>query len=344
MEKKIAHAWKLNMDYDEDPGLFIGPLLHGELRKTIRKPGQRYIRTEGKYKGCLSIWTRSCLQRCVWGSVQRQRKCRTCSKPFWAGKGGKTSRKNCSYRCQIVYNMKNCVKKCREGDLLTVLSELRAGWVKKNKKWAKRYNKPELKAPSRKEVAQLLIEQDKKCASCGNEIIVTARNKKYIPKMISVDRIDNKKQYSMENIQITCLYCNRAQSCYEGPIWDWIMEALRGERDHFPFQEEEYHSGGKINQYCPWNVAAKDKIKGNDEFNKLLIDGEWFNKRFKKIGGDTGGKSEQSGLPFFIGKMERCPLNPVLTELIMYLTRMRLLRAFYSRRGTKSRILKIIVG
>ena len=133
--------------------------------------------------------------------------------------------------------------------------------------------------------------------------------------MISVDRIDNKKQYSMENIQITCLYCNRAQSCYEGPIWDWIMEALRGERDHFPFQEEEYHSGGKINQYCPWNVAAKDKIKGNDEFNKLLIDGEWFNKRFKKIGGDTGGKSEQSGLPFFIGKMERCPLNPSVDRI-----------------------------
>jgi len=135
MEKKIAHTWKLNMDYPDDPGLFIGPLLHGERRKTIRKPGQRYIRTEGKYKGCLSIW---CCHntRGVWGSVQVRVECRTCSKPFWAGKGGKTSRKSCSYRCQVKYNMKNCVKKCQGGCLLTVLSELRPGWVKKNRKWA----------------------------------------------------------------------------------------------------------------------------------------------------------------------------------------------------------------
>ncbi len=77
-----------------------------------------------------------------------------------------------------------------------------------------------------------LMIQNNKCALTGIEFVLTDENYQWRPFTPSIDRIDNSKGYTLDNIQLVCTMVNKAKNIYAIELFDKMcrarMEKLNG--------------------------------------------------------------------------------------------------------------------
>jgi hypothetical protein len=169
-------------------------------------------------------------------------------------------------KCCVVCNTelswdKNWQAKTCGSTLCDRTNHVRTTYKRLNNNWTNylrtlcrlRHNAPERnKQFTHLELFELLEKQDYKCARTGvpltcevnTEIIVegdfskksSGRKRKTIPTNVSIDRIDNSKWYTLDNVQLVCLIVNIARNNLEIDEYvDWCRKVV----EHSDKQKEE---------------------------------------------------------------------------------------------------------
>ena len=206
--------------------------------------------------------------------------------------------KFCKKYCKNMYFTRRWKERCSSGDITAVLSERHSEMVNRNGKRGIAVEN----TISLNELYKIHEAQNGCCKSCGNEYIIACLLDEYNPRIMSPDRIDNTKGYISKNVQWTCLFCNNAQSDFEGLIWSNIIDILLGKTEKLDLTQEEFQTD--CSKYKPWCVSVKDDCPN-------LIDRQWFYNRFNEMEkNQKGGRCEITDLPLFVGKTNYHPLLP----------------------------------
>lgn len=120
---------------------------------------------------------------------------------------------------------------------------------------------------------------------------------------ISIDRKDNSLPHIINNIVISCLFCNRGRNKSTTEYWEKYLDVLINKSTHG-------HSDQKYDDYWAANMASRlsqyDK-KNNRENN---ITTEWIKEQFK-----NNNKSYYTGIPMFPSKTPHYPFQPSIDRI-----------------------------
>lgn len=135
-----------------------------------------------------------------------------------------------------------------------------------------------------------MYNESNKCHWCKHELKLCKRGKFDLDK-ISLDRIDNNKGYDIENINLSCVFCNFARGACKPKLWKKIMKVLRGKKHTINF--EKYAPRREVGNFL--NVMSGP--------NNLTT--KWLLEQLQK----NDFKCALTQLPIYITKKHSFPLN-----------------------------------
>lgn len=106
---------------------------------------------------------------------------------------------------------------------------------------------------SKKDVWDQFIKQDRKCALTKLDIQFGNKTKKNTT--ASVDRIDNTKGYTVDNIQIVHKYINRMKVCHSQDFFIYLCKLVS-------------HNNHEENRFENWEINGLNTINTNPELNQ----------------------------------------------------------------------------
>lgn len=142
---------------------------------------------------------------------------------------------------------------------------------------------------------------ENKCFWCKKSIHTNKGN--YDFEQISIDRLDNDEAHVVNNVVISCLFCNRARNYSDQNNWKkYINCLLNNEQPNFEKEEVDTY----------WASAAVARCKKQDQINnrEFNITTEWIKEQYEKC-----QYSFYTGLPMFPSIQEYFPFQPSIERI-----------------------------
>lgn len=139
------------------------------------------------------------------------------------------------------------------------------------------------------------------CHWCNRTIHQNIGN--YDIDQISFDRLDNSLPHIINNLAVSCLFCNRARNHCSEEEWKEYIDVLRGYRD-VDFMDKEFNPNW-ISEMIG-RLKNLDKHKGY-EFN---LTSDWIKEQF-----DNNKYSHYTGIEMFPAKSPHYPFQPSIDRI-----------------------------
>lgn len=149
----------------------------------------------------------------------------------------------------------------------------------------------------------------KKCYWCKKDIHCNIGNKDL--KQFSTDRLDNSKGHVINNIKITCLFCNFARNDCDEPSWKEYIKTLT--TNHQPDFSNQIFNNTWSNNLRSSCVTIDRRMckKRNLEYNlDMTVTAEWIRKQYEK-----SNLSHYTKIPMFPSKTRKYCFKPSVERI-----------------------------
>lgn len=139
----------------------------------------------------------------------------------------------------------------------------------------------------------LLNVEDKKCYYCNTKLEIF--NDKL--NQLSIDRKDSQKNYTLENIAVSCLFCNHAKNQVDIKIFQDFIKALKGDNEYTTKYPSEKINIGDLTRY---SRRIKEPLSS-----------DWVRKQLEK----QDYKCYYTGLKFVNNPIKYFPFKPSIDRI-----------------------------
>lgn len=162
--------------------------------------------------------------------------------------------------------------------------------------------------PSVQEIIQMYMNQNGFCFYCGITFDFMEGNRN--PDALSVDRIDSKLSYNMENILLSCYFCNRAKNLNSIKLFILSMKLLFDPN----YQNLEYYYFVQHN-VAPNMSSCFKSITGSGNKNSKKSDNKWKNQNVFNLAHKQNFRCALTGFEFCLCNVTYCPFRLSLDRI-----------------------------